>query len=399
MPRDDQAGWITTSGEAELERVKDRYFSVSGITLDEKQPGPAAAFAIVLAGLLKALDDSGGDTYFSNWAQSATGRALVLRCSPLIGDPFAATSSNVVLPLLGNALLQPGELVRLESDGPNGSTWLFVGDAANPGQPLQLPGDGQFVHTGSGPKEAIAGSAWVRASAALGWDGVGVNAEDAELGTLAETEAQYRLRYSQALAGQRLLAAVLDVEGVTGADIFENFGVKDAIYGRTHWTEIMVEGGDDMEIALAMYGARTHGVSLVGSVSVVVPSPGHTSGELSGEFEIRFSRPELVDAWIDLTIVRGEGFSPDITPDAIAARGAEVISHTVAEANMRPRGLDMTAGRIEAFALLTPTVENIGEVNALLGFAAPPLESILPATNRQRLNFDSSRATYSEVAA
>ncbi len=94
------------------------------------------------------------------------------------------------------------------------------------------------------------------------------------LGINEETDAQVRLRRqrSVSLSSQGylegLLALLLNINGVTGAFIYENVGDTvdgDGIPGHSIW--VIVQGGTSAEIADAIYSKRNAGCGMKGSVT------------------------------------------------------------------------------------------------------------------------------------
>ena len=93
-------------------------------------------------------------------------------------------------------------------------------------------------------------------------------------------------------------SAILDsVQGVTAVKCYENKTNLTDEYGRPpHSIEVVVSGGSDMEIAQAILEQKAGGIQTYGSTKVEVPS------DDSQPVEVCFNRPQLVYAWLKITL-------------------------------------------------------------------------------------------------
>ena len=379
-------GFSTTTGFtsptlAELEAdLVAKYQAVSGILVDLAIASPEADRIRADALMFKAAYDDAAGVYGAGFVGSSSGAALRNLLLPVIGEPLAATKSTVVLPLAGVALtnVASGSAVTLDSDGPGAVQWLLQA-------PVIIPGNGTFAYSQTGPKTAAAASAWTIATPVAGWTTAGPNVAAAALGRNAETEAQYRARYLAALRLGRLVAEVAALEGVTSVGLFENeTDVPDTYWGATHWVELLVEGGDDNEIGQTIKDNITWGVNTLGTTTVAVTGPGRTS--------VSFSRPNLVDLWVEMTIIQGEDYSADSSAAAKTARENAIKSRIVTWGQGRAVGLDVSSAQIVVQAMSTPTVPGILDITpAFVEDVNPPTTTIVVANTRDRLVFDATR--------
>lgn len=124
-----------------------------------------------------------------------------------------------------------------------------------------------------------------------------------ELGENQETDAELRLRRQRSVAIAStgylngVLAAVLDLDGVTDAKIYENVtNVVDADGIPAHGTWLIVEGGANTDIANVIYAKKSYGSNMKGAVEVDITT---ASG---ATFTAKFDRPVAEDLYIRFNI-------------------------------------------------------------------------------------------------
>lgn len=139
-------------------------------------------------------------------------------------------------------------------------------------------------------------------------------------GVNEETDAELRERRKQSVSISNqgytdgLLAALLNIEDVTSANVYQNRGSStdaDGIPGHSIW--VVVRGGDNAEIGAVMDNKVPGGVGMKGSTSVSVPqSDGSTA-------TYYFDRPtqELLYATIDITPLGGQVIDTDALKESI----------------------------------------------------------------------------------
>lgn len=122
-------------------------------------------------------------------------------------------------------------------------------------------------------------------------------------GIAVETDAELRTRQmkSAALAGQStfdsILGQLLNVSNVTKAMLYENdTGSTDANGIPAHSICAVVQGGEDAQVANAIYATKTTGCGTYGSDSYAIASPYGTSTT------IYFSRPTDYACEVDVSI-------------------------------------------------------------------------------------------------
>lgn len=365
-----------------------KYLAATGVEIDLEVPSVDLGLLDYSALVVKQAYDDQAGTYASAFVATSSGVALRNLLFPYIGDPQPATFSEQVLPVIGTPLsvIPTGSAVRLASDGLAGLNWTTPA-------PINLDGggvgSGTFIYAEAGPKTALALSSWVITTPLANWTSAGASVVDADKGRLAETDAEYRKRYSLSRGGGRILEAVLEVEGVTSAAIFENpTDVPDAFWAATHWVEVLVVGGADADIAAAIQASRGAGRLTVGLVSLATPAPGYPGGSTI----VSWSRQVDVPVWIELTIVKGEGYSKDISAEAVLGREQAIREHIVASLVGFPVGLDISAFQVASIAAATPGVPGIKNITPqFVDTVNPPVSAEVVAGERDLLTFDTGR--------
>lgn len=153
-----------------------------------------------------------------------------------------------------------------------------------------------------------------------------VNFEDVTAGLEIETDAALRLRRAQSLAvagagtveaiRSRILDPIEGVQGVSDAYVFEND--KDYTFeGRDpHSIEVVVNGGDEQEIADFIWKVKAAGIKTVGAITRTV------FDSMSIQHAISFSRPLERPVWLrlDVTKYTEEGLFPSDGADQIVQK-------------------------------------------------------------------------------
>lgn len=130
-----------------------------------------------------------------------------------------------------------------------------------------------------------------------------INTATGTTGTNEESDYALRIRRANSVAlGSKgflagLYGAIGNVSGVTGVSILEN------IPAHTIWC--VVAGGDDDEVANAIYVKRNAGVGMIGSTIVEITQVDGTA------FYVMFDRPTAQDLWISFDVEALTGFVDD----------------------------------------------------------------------------------------
>jgi len=207
------------------------------------------------------------------------------------------------------------------------------------------------VATTTGPLAAPAGTLDTIDTPVAGVDSV-TNALDADLGQSLETDAEAKERRNESVAipghttVPAIFADVLQLDGVEAARVFENESLITDPAGRPGKSyEVVVQGGDDTEIAQTLLDTKGAGLQLVGSTLLVLK-------DVQGfDKEIRFSRPTAVEIYLEVDLKTNALFPTNglqAAEDALLAFGEALnISDDVIVVPQLLCSLDGIAGIID----------------------------------------------------
>lgn len=177
----------------------------------------------------------------------------------------------------------------------------------------------------SGPVVALPGTINRIASPTRGWLKVN-NPAAATVGESGETDAQLRQRQtrSTALPSQTTMegveGALLNVAGVTRLRSYENDSETTDSNGLpAHSICCVVDGGDATEIATVIASKKDVGTTPFGTTTV------NMVGRYGEPKKIRFSRPKVIEVFVDITLTTYPGYTTS-TADRIKAEVATYIS-------------------------------------------------------------------------
>ena len=137
------------------------------------------------------------------------------------------------------------------------------------------------------------------------------NTSVASVGTAAETDAQLRERRQKSVATtgsnqvDNMYSVISVLPNVSEVKIYENFtSTTDAAGISAHSIAIIVRGGDEQEIADAIYSKKNPGCGLafVGSDAQYHVTKTVTSESTGNQLTVYFNRPEPIDIFITITI-------------------------------------------------------------------------------------------------
>lgn len=306
------------------------------------------------------LDELGQRAYNSKDPSKATGNDLDI-VSSITGTIRAqGTSSTVTLTLTGTngTVIADGALVESTEDG---SQWAISGPVTISGATAATA-----VAVLPGATQASIGVITKIVNAQAGWSSV-TNPGIATPGTAAETDAELRVkrRNGVSLPGQNQIdstfAAISNLDNVRRVKIYENDSVSptDANGLPIHSTAIVVDGGDDQEIAEATYFKRNpgpiqHQLSNPVITSVVSPVTGNSK-------DIVFNRPDQIDISIIYNIT-DDGTLPANAAQLIKDATLEYVDGTLvdASAGFNQSGFDIGED-VHAGRFYTPANQVIGQ--------------------------------------
>ncbi len=274
--------------------------------------------------------------------------------------------------------------VSAASGGPTGEssaitdgtvTWRFIGEG-------EAAADIEAESVEEGAISGASGTITVIETPVSGWTDVN-NMEDAELGSEVEEDDDLRAKreFELAAAGAGTVPAIradiLKVDGVTAAFVFKNdTSVTDADGRPPHSVEAVVEGGDDQDIGESLFRNVSAGILPFGTETVqVVDSQGF-------EWDVSFSRPDSIDIWIEVDVVKDPLVFPVDGED-------QIIAAIVDDEDNHPIGKDVKASRIISRIFQIPGVLDV--TSALVDDNASPVTTSVTIGPRQRADFDTSR--------
>lgn len=280
--------------------------------------------------------------------------------------------------------------VSAGSGGPTGTgtaitdnqvTWRYLGDGTG-------AVDVEAAAEEDGPTVAVSGTLTVIENPVSGWTSVN-NVLDAELGRAEEEEEDLRARRELELraTGNAALDAirgdVLQVDGVTSCVVFEN--ATDTTNGDglpPHSIEVLVEGGEDADVAAAIWATKAAGIATYGTSSEVV------ADSAGGNHTVYFTRPTLLNIYAALTLLV-DGTSSTAWP---VDGEDQVKAAVVAFGDTFPIGRDVTFSGVAAQAFKVPGVLQATPV--YIGTSpSPGASTTISVGVRQRAVFDTSRVT------
>ncbi len=235
----------------------------------------------------------------------------------------------------------------------------------------------RFESVANGPIPALAGRLCRVETPLSGWDRV-INADRAELGRDAETDAKLRGRLSRSryimasgVAGAIVARLRQDVPGLRGAAVVENDGDAPDAAGRpAHSFEVVVDANPDpatsLAIARVIEGLRPAGVA---AVSTAVPANRVTETWLDAHGQERtlvYSRPTRVPVTLEIAL--------RAHPDEVFPAGAEAALRDQVYSFGAAHGIgqDVVIGRMLALLHAFPGVGAIDFLVARRDASSPP---------------------------
>lgn len=232
-----------------------------------------------------------------------------------------------------------------------------------------------------GPVTALAGKLTIIETPVVGWTAV-TNLEDADLGNEVESDASFRVRRKRDLARagsgtvRAIVADVGALDDIESVVTFENVDDEEDDEGMPgHSFEVLVEGGDETEIAQAIYDNRPAGISAYGTTGAYALDAAGASAWVA------FSRPVDVNIYVAVTAVTATGFG---------ATG-DVAGGITGYGDSLAAGDDVAYTRLYGPAYVDG-VDNVTDLRISTA-ASPTATDDIPISRRQRSKWDSTRIT------
>lgn len=138
-----------------------------------------------------------------------------------------------------------------------------------------VTGNGLFIAQDTGAIAVPSNVLTIIQTPVAGWVSV-TNAEAGETGRNLETDTQLRIRRELSIrlggtaTNEAIRARVLNVRGVTAATVFENTDIIVVNGLPAKSFNVLVQGGEDEEIANAIWRAKAAGIQSFGNVNVII---------------------------------------------------------------------------------------------------------------------------------
>lgn len=276
--------------------------------------------------------------------------ATVVNGVVLVGTPGAAVPSSFQLSVPG----APAILFQISE-----ATTIGLGGTVT----------AAFVCTVDGPNPVVEETLTNIVTPTTGIDSA-INPTDGETGTLAESDAAYRIRSAQELAKSGtgsfsgLLQAVQRVTNVSSAFLFSNdTNDVDADGLQPHSIHLIVVGGIDQEVADMVFAAKGAGIETNGSTALTVTD---SQGQ---PHTVKFSRLTQLPIYVSVTITANA--NPSVGP-VYPSNGDQLIQTAILAL-----AASYTPGQnVNAITFITPinTIPGVLAATVYVGTAPGPTD-------------------------
>lgn len=225
-----------------------------------------------------------------------------------------------------------------------------------------------------------------------GFDSV-TNLLEPTYGRKAETDIELRQSYiaKSALRSNTMIDSIVaellnNIANVESASGYENDNDYTDERGLPpHSVEIIVEGGDNSEIAQAILRRKAGGIQTYGSVVVDVP------GEYGDSIPVRFNRPEYLYTWLKLVLHGDSGKLPtnyaQLTIQSLLEDGAQLVAGTSLLTQLLTDGIYSAVAGITYIDIYTAYSTDSTYIPADADYQ----QKNIMATSRQKVLIDETR--------
>lgn len=229
----------------------------------------------------------------------------------------------------------------------------------------------------NGPVDIAANSVTTIITTIPGWDTVN-NAAAGVLGRDLETRFEFESRRAASVAANAhgstsaLYGTIANLSGVLDVQVLENVGPDPVVkYGVTvpgHGVTVCVYGGEDADIAEAIYNKKDNGCDTGGNTKIV-----HQDADYSNAvYEYLIMRPTPVNFWVKVTLGKGSALTESQKAAIIEAVSSDFYGRNVNSGNARV-GLASTvyASRFFCPVLHIEGITNILSIEIALSASTP----------------------------
>jgi uncharacterized phage protein gp47/JayE len=325
---------LTTSGFTKstlaerIAQLQSIWQSALGATIDVDPESPDGQIIGALAEMFANLDDIAEATYNGLLPDGAMGDFLtrLMRLNGIERNAGAYSTAACTFTGTAGTVIQTTALVRSTEEQDPTITWSPIATVTISGGGTQI---GTLKCNTPGDKQAPSETLTKIRTVIPGWTAVN-NPADATRGYLTETDERARARRARSVAAPSqsitdgMYAAILNLENVSQVVVWENEqDTAKTMPGGSlvpHSVFAVVDGGDQDQIANAIWLRKSVGCTMMGSVArTITDAQGH-------DHIIRFSRPTDVDVYIEIDVTKRAGWvdgSETTIADAIVAASEE----------------------------------------------------------------------------
>lgn len=354
----DDTGLTSKTLEEILAEIAQAQIDSISDELDTSPPSPLGQANASTADQLAALWELAQEAVAAQKPGEASGQALTDVCE-LTGTLrnraiYSQVYANVTL---AAGTYTAGSLIATTTGDPT-ARFANAEEIVAPGGVLA---DQLFRALDTGPVRANAGTLTVIAESVSGWTAI-TNPLDAALGALIESDTALRVRRGTELARTGSATAdavrvdVADVADVTYCVVLENdTDDVDANGQDPHSLQVVVEGGDDQDVADAIWASKAGGIGTFGADTMTV------TDDQGYEHEVNFTRPTETDVYLDIELTcDADTYPGDSDVKEALAEWADA-NHTIGQDVVRSRAIAQLFVLIPG--LIDVTVFDIGLTN------------------------------------
>lgn len=244
-----------------------------------------------------------------------------------------------------------------------------------------------FRASETGPIEIPAHSVTSIVTTIPGWDTVNNDAPGA-VGRDLETRAEFEARRAASVAANAhgstgsIYGTIANIAGVLDVQVLENIGPDPVIkYGVTvpgHGVTICVYGGEDADIAKAIYNKKDSGCDTGGNTPITYTAADYHNAV----YDYLIMRPEPINFWIRVVLGAGVVLTPQTQAALKLALYQDFYGQNVQSGDARI-GLAQTvyASRFYCPAMAVDGVSNIKEIQVALSQDEPGIAEFVDVQN------------------
>lgn len=303
------SGFTKSSLAERIAQLQGIWQSALGATIDVSPESPDGQIIGALAEMFANLDDLAEATYQGLLPGGAVGDFLarLVKLNGITKNAGAYTTATCTFTGTQGTVIPTNAIIRCTSIADQTVTF-------SPSAQVTIgagPTTGTVICNTKGDISAPAGTLTRIQTVISGWTGV-TNAADATRGYADESDERLRARRSRSVAAPSqcltdgILGALLNLDNVTQAVVWENeLDTSVVMPGGSlvpHSIYCIVDGGDQDEIADAIWLRKSGGCTMMGTVArTVTDAQGHPH-------TIRFARPTDVDIYLEIDVAKRAGW-------------------------------------------------------------------------------------------